>query len=130
MARRTIVVVGGYGSGVSAAATAREIDEDARIVLVDPAAEASSAVAAVPYAISGEAVSVAALARSRPEALATLYGIEVRAAEGPLRIDSGARVLHGVGGKLEYTALVHAMGAETSPDPRLPAAANVQRLRT
>jgi NADPH-dependent 2,4-dienoyl-CoA reductase/sulfur reductase-like enzyme/rhodanese-related sulfurtransferase len=130
MARRTIVVVGGYGSGVSAAATARETDEDARIVLVDPAAEASSAVAAVPYAISGEAVSVAALARSRPEALATLYGIEVRAAEGALRIDAGARVLRLGDEKLEYTALVHALGAETTPDPRLPAAANVQRLRT
>jgi NADPH-dependent 2,4-dienoyl-CoA reductase/sulfur reductase-like enzyme/rhodanese-related sulfurtransferase len=130
MSRRTIVVVGGYGSGVSAAATAREIDEYARIVLVDPGAEASSAVAAVPYAISGEAVSVAALARSRPEALATLYGIEVRATRGPLRIDPAARTLHLGDGAMEYTALVHAMGAETTPDPRIPAAANVQRLRT
>ena len=130
MARRTIVVVGGYGSGVSAAATAREIDEDARIVLVDPAAEASTAVAAVPYAISGEAVSVAALARSRPEALATLYGIEVRPAGGALRVEPGARALHFGGERLEYTALVHAMGAETTPDARVPAAANVQRLRT
>ena len=130
MARRVIVVIGGYGSGVTAATAAREIDEDARIVLVDPGGEASSAVAGVPHAISGEAVSVTALSRSRPESLAALYGIEFRAAKGKLRLDSGARVLRLPDGALEYTALVHALGAETTPDPVLPAAENVQRLRT
>lgn len=131
MARRTIVVLGGYGSGVSAATAAREIDDEARIVLVDPGGEASSAVAAVPYAISGETASVSALSRGRPDALAARYGIEMRpVSAAALRIDPGARRLHLEGETLEYTALVHALGAETTPEPKVPAAANVHRLRT
>ena len=130
MARRTIVVLGGYGSGVSAATAARETDEEARIILVDPGGEASSTVAAVPYAISGETASVSALSRGRPEALSDSHGIEMRAANGAIRIDPGARRLHLADGALEYTALVHALGAETTPDPKVPAAANVHRLRT
>src|SRR5689334_12196368 len=121
MARRTIVVLGGYGSGVSAASAAREIDEEARIVLVDPGGEASSAVAGVPHAISGEAVSVTALERSRPEALADFYRVEIKPAAGKIRLDPGARVLRLEEGAIEYTALVHALGAETTPDPVLPA---------
>src|SRR5687767_11881152 len=117
MARRTIVVLGGFGSGVSAATAARETDDEARIVLVDPGGEASSAVAAVPYAISGETASVSALSRGRPDALAARYGIEMQPARGAIRIDHGARRLHLEGGALEYTVLVHALGAETMPDP-------------
>lgn len=130
MARRTIVVLGGYGSGVTAATAARETDEEARIVLVDPGGEASSTVAAVPYAISGETASVSALSRGRPDALAASHGIEMRPARGAIRIDPGTRRLHLEGEALEYTVLVHALGAETTPDPKLPAAANVHRLRT
>jgi NADPH-dependent 2,4-dienoyl-CoA reductase/sulfur reductase-like enzyme/rhodanese-related sulfurtransferase len=130
MARRTVVVLGGYGSGVSAATAAREMDDDARIVLVDPGGEASSAVAAVPYAISGETASVSALARGRPEALAASHGIEMRPGRGAIRIDPGARRVQLEDGALEYTALVHALGAETTPDPKVPVAANVHRLRT
>ena len=54
----------------------------------------------------------------------------MRPARGAIRIDAGARRLHLADGPLEYTALVHALGAETMPDPKLPAAANVFRLRT
>jgi NADPH-dependent 2,4-dienoyl-CoA reductase/sulfur reductase-like enzyme/rhodanese-related sulfurtransferase len=130
MARKTIVVLGGYGSGVTAATAARENDEEARIVLVDPGGEASSTVATAPYAISGETASVNALSRGRPEALAASHGIELRAAVGANRIDAGSRRLHLADGVIEYTALVHALGAETTPDPKLPTAENVQRLRT
>jgi NADPH-dependent 2,4-dienoyl-CoA reductase/sulfur reductase-like enzyme/rhodanese-related sulfurtransferase len=130
MARRTVVVLGGYGSGVTAATAAREFDEEARIVLVDPGGEASSTVAAVPYAISGELASVTALSRGRPDALQASHGIETRPAPGPIRIDAGARRLHLEGGALDYTVLVHALGAETTADPKVPAAANVRRLRT
>ena len=130
MSRRTIVVLGGYGSGVTAATAAREIDEEARIVLVDPGGEGSSTVAAVPYAISGETASANALSRGRPEALTASHGIEMRPATGPIRIDAAARRLHLSDGPLEYTALVHALGAETTPDPKVPSAANVHRLRT
>ena len=130
MARRTIVVLGGYGSGVTAATAAREIDEEARIVLVDPGGEASSTVAAVPYAISGELASVKALSRGRPEALQASHGIETRPAPGAIRIDPGPRRLHLNDGPLEYTVLVHALGAETTPDARLPFGTNVLRLRT
>ena len=130
MGKRTILVLGGYGSGVTAATAAREIDEEARIVLVDPGGEASSTVAAVPYAISGETASVSALSRGRPEALAASHGIEMRPAPGTIRIDAGARKLHLDGEALDYTALVHALGAETAPDAKVPAATNVHRLRT
>jgi len=130
MARQTIVVLGGNGSGVSAATAARELDDEARIVLVDPGGEATSTVAAVPYAISGETASDSTLSRGRPVALSASHGIEMRAAQGPIRIDVAARRLHLADGALEYTALVHALGAETTPDPRVPAAANVHRLRT
>jgi NADPH-dependent 2,4-dienoyl-CoA reductase/sulfur reductase-like enzyme/rhodanese-related sulfurtransferase len=130
MAKRTIVVLGGSGSGVSAATAARETDEDARIVLVDPGDEASSTVPGVPYAISGETATPTALSRGRATPLSESHGIEMRAAPGALRIDAANRRLHLDGGPIEYTALVHALGAETTPDPRIPAAANVQRLRT
>jgi NADPH-dependent 2,4-dienoyl-CoA reductase/sulfur reductase-like enzyme/rhodanese-related sulfurtransferase len=130
MARRTIVVLGGYGSGVTAATAARELDEEARIVLVDPGGESSSTVAAVPYAISGELASMSALTRGRPDRLQASHGIESRSVKGPIRIDVGGRRLVFEGGPLEYTVLVHALGAQTTSDPKVPAAANVQRLRT
>lgn len=130
MARRTIVVLGGYGSGVTAATAAREFDEEARIVLVDPGAESSGTVAAVPYAISGETAVANALSRGRPDALSASHGIELRPAGGAIRIDASARRLYLEGGALDYTALVHALGAETTPDPKVPAASNVLRLRT
>jgi len=130
MARRTIVVLGGYGSGVTAATAAREIDEEARIVLVDPGAESSGTVAAVPYAISGETATPTALSRGRPEVLTATHGIEMRASPGAIRIDASAKRIHLADGALDYTALVHALGAETTPDPKVPAASNVHRLRT
>lgn len=127
--RRTIVILGGAGGGPAAAARARETDEAARIVVVDPGDEASCAVPGVPYAISGEAVRPEAVLRGGAQALVDLYGIEVVRAAA-VRLDAAARTLHLDGSAIEYTAFIHALGAETVPSPALPRAGNVARLRT
>jgi NADPH-dependent 2,4-dienoyl-CoA reductase/sulfur reductase-like enzyme/rhodanese-related sulfurtransferase len=131
MSRRTIVVVGGALGGPAAAARAREVDEQARIVLVERSAHVSYASAGLAYAISGEAVSSDALFREDADFFWDVHRIEVRTRVTAEAIDPAARTVRLTDGPLEYTALIYAAGVEAAaPRPEMKGAANVVGFRT
>ncbi len=134
MPRRTIVVLGGALSGPTAAARARETDEHARIVLVTRDARVAYAAAGIPFHLSGEVKSLAALDRERARFFETVYGIEVLTKTQVHALDPVRKsvALEGPAGRssLGYDALVFALGARMKPmSPKLQGT-NVNSLRT
>lgn len=122
MARRSIVVVGGSVAAATAAIRARELDGDARIVLLDPADDDRHA-AGLPYWLSGEAVSLEVVRRRRADSLWDVHRIEVRAGVAATGLDpAGRRVLSG-SEAFEYTSLVYAADAR----PTVPAGLGADR---
>src|SRR5438128_2393095 len=87
MARRTVVILGGALSGPTAAARARETDEHARIVLITRDARVAYAASGIPFHLSGEVKSVAALDRERAGFFHDVYGIEVLTQTSALALD-------------------------------------------
>jgi NADPH-dependent 2,4-dienoyl-CoA reductase/sulfur reductase-like enzyme/rhodanese-related sulfurtransferase len=111
MARRSIVVVGGSVAGAAAAMRARELDGDARIVLVERAEDADRLTPGLPYWLSREAVSLQAV-RGRPaESFWDVHRIEVRAVSDVSGLDAAARRVRVGDETLEYTSLVYAADA-------------------
>lgn len=129
MSRRTIVVLGGGPAGTAAARRAREVDTEARIVLVERAPRLQPDPAALVWMLAGDAT----LADDDPgRRLADEHGVEVRtgveaAALAPQRHAVTLRD-HGRDEVLAYDALVVALGAEVrSPGFR---AHNVRTMRS
>ena len=132
MPARTIVVVGGALAGPAAAARAREIDEKARIVLLERSKAVSYAVCGLAYHVSREVPSLDDLDRERAAFFRDVYRVEVRTGVEIGRIDPRAREVRIKGSQLRYDALVFALGAESVvPEiDGLAGATNVFRFRT
>ena len=130
MKKRTIVILGGAQSGPTAAARARELDESARIVLVERANDVSYAVAGLAYHLSGEVPRLEELNREKAEMFRDVYGIEVRTGTAVTGIDAKRRSVALGDEVLEYTALIHALGAESIVPDALAGAGNVVCFRT
>lgn len=130
MAQRTIVVVGGALAGPTAAARAREVDEHARIVLLERAGSVSYAVAGLAYHLSGEVEDVAALDRERAAFFRDVYAVEVRTGVGVSRIDARGRAVElATGERLRWDALVVSTGVGSVVPPVLEGARNVTTFR-
>jgi NADPH-dependent 2,4-dienoyl-CoA reductase/sulfur reductase-like enzyme/rhodanese-related sulfurtransferase len=133
MPGRTIVIVGGALSGPTAAARAREIDETARIVLLERSKAVSYAVCGLAYHVSREVQSLDELDRERAAFFRDVYRVEVRTGVEVTRIDAPERTVRiKKGSPLRYDALVFALGAE-SVVPEIDGfagATNVFRFRT
>ncbi|MFT3841723.1 MAG: FAD-dependent oxidoreductase [Myxococcaceae bacterium] len=134
MAKRTVVILGGALSGPTAAARARETDEQARIVLISKDARVAYAASGIPFHLSGEVKSVAALDRERAEFFRDVYGIEVMTRTAVKSIDAVRKSIaleaEGKASTLGYDALVFALGARMKPmSPKLEGT-NVNSLRT
>jgi NADPH-dependent 2,4-dienoyl-CoA reductase/sulfur reductase-like enzyme len=128
--QRTIVIVGGAQSGPTAAARARETDENARIVLVERAEAVSYAAAGLAYHLSGEVPAIADLNRETADLFRDFYGIEVMTGLEVTRIDAKRRQVELEGESLQYDSLIYALGADSIvPDP-VAGAKNVFRFRT
>jgi len=132
MAARTVVIVGGAVSGPTAAARARELDEAARIVLLERSRDVSYAACGLAYHLSGEAPSLDALNRERADFFWDVYRVDVRTGVSALAIDAEAHAVRLKGEALRYSALVYAAGAESVVPkvPNLAGASNVFRFRT
>jgi len=128
--QRTIVVLGGAQSGPTAAARAREIDESARIVLIESASEVSYAAAGLAHHLSGEVPSLADLNRETATLFRDVYGIEVRTGVAVTRIDAKRRTVELGSEQLAWDALVYALGADSIVPEPLAGAPNVFRFRT
>ena len=125
MARRRIVVLGGAISGPTAAARARETDEQADIVLVERSRDVSYAACALAYHASGEVPALDALNRERAEFFWDVYRVQVRTGTAVTAIDASAREVAVKGGRLPYDSLVYALGA----DSVLPSLAGLEGAR-
>ncbi len=132
MAKRTILVVGGAHSGPTAAARARETDENARIVLIERGPHVSFARSGPAYHLSGEAPAIEALNRERVEYVREVYRVEVFTGRSAVKLESRRKLLQVDGESLPYSSIVWATGIE----PVIPAikefadARNVFRFRT
>ena len=128
--RKTIVVIGGALSGPTAAARARELDEDARIVLIEKERDISYAVGGVGYYLSGEVESLEALNGERAEYFEDVYRLEVLSRTKVTEIDAVHRRVALRGDTLGYDSLVFAAGAESIVPKEIGKGRNVMRLRT
>lgn len=111
-----LVVVGGVAGGMSCAARARRLDEQAEIVVLEAGPYVSYANCGLPYFVSGEIADEASLLVQTPESLAASLNLDVRVQSAAAAIDPVAKTVtvHGPSGEyqLSYDALVLSPGAE------------------
>lgn len=130
-----LVVVGGVAGGMSAAARARRLDENAHIVVFEQSPYVSFANCGLPYYVGGEIEDEEALLVQTPESLRETLNIDVRVNHCVTAIDPVAKTVTAVHGGEEttesYDKLVLAPGA-MAVKPSLPGldSPRVQTLRT
>ena len=116
-----IVIVGGVAGGMSAAARARRLDEDAEIVVLEQGAYVSFANCGLPYHLSGEIAQREALLLHTPASLAASLNLDVRTGHRVTGIDSQAQkvTIQSKDGtyRLPYDALLLSPGAVAVTPP-------------
>ena len=116
-----IVIVGGVAGGMSAAARARRLSEDAEIVVLERGEHVSFANCGLPYHLGEEITDRSALLLHTPESLAATLDLDVRTRHEVTRIDPAARTLTMRSPEgtttMPYDALVLATGAKTVRPP-------------
>lgn len=130
-----IVIVGGVGGGMSCAARARRLMEDAEIIVLEKNADVSVATCGFPYYLSGEIADDRALRVQTSASLKVALNLDVRVGHEAVEVDAQerrVRVKSEAGESwLDYDALVLAVGAEAVPlglgEAQLP---NVHTLRS
>ncbi|WP_024285734.1 FAD-dependent oxidoreductase [Cellulomonas sp. KRMCY2] len=116
-----IVIVGGVAGGMSAAARARRLAEDAQIVVLERGEFVSFANCGLPYHLGEEITDRSALLVQTPESLAAALALDVRTGHEVTSIDRVARTVtvRSAGGTevISYDALVLAPGATAIRPP-------------
>ncbi|NNU26745.1 FAD-dependent oxidoreductase [Isoptericola sediminis] len=116
-----IVIVGGVGGGMSAAARARRLDESAEIVVLDRSEHVSWASCGLPYHVGGEIAEADELLVQTPEKLRAALDLDVRTRHDVVGLDPEARrltVLTDDGtDTVDYDALVLSPGAKAVRPP-------------
>ncbi|QEE60543.1 pyridine nucleotide-disulfide oxidoreductase [Salinibacterium sp. dk2585] len=135
MSQQRIVIVGGVAGGMSCAARARRLDENAEIVVLERGDEVSFANCGLPYYVGGEIESRDALLVQTPESLRAALGLDVRVRHDVIALDTEARQVtvrtaEGTS-TIDYDALVLSPGARAVRPP-LPGldSPRVRTLRT
>ena len=111
-----IVVVGGVAGGMSCAARARRLDEDAEIIVLERGEHVSFANCGLPYYVGGEIQKRQSLLVQTPESLRAALNLDVRTGHDVVGLDTDAktvtvRTADGVG-TVGYDALVLAPGTQ------------------
>lgn len=131
---KTIIIVGGALAGPTAAARAREIDEKARIILLERNTRVSYALAGLSLHLSGEVKSLEDLNREREDFFAQVYNVEVRTRTEVTAIYPKKKTIDiaSAGGNetLSYDALIYATGAASIHPLGAKDAANFRYFRT
>ncbi len=116
-----IVIVGGVAGGMSAAARARRLSEDAEIVVVEKDDYVSFANCGLPYHVGNEIPNRADLLVQTPQSLRAALALDVRTGTEAVAIDREAQRLRVVDANGEYTldydALVLSPGARAIRPP-------------
>lgn len=138
--RRTIIIVGAALAGPTAAARAREIDENAEIILLERNTRVSYAMSGLALHLSGEVGSLEDLNRERNDFFKNVYDIDVRTETEVIAIDAKKKQVliqrHGQATTLDYDALIFAAGAASVKPVGVPdvgsgkAPANLHYFRT
>jgi NADPH-dependent 2,4-dienoyl-CoA reductase/sulfur reductase-like enzyme/rhodanese-related sulfurtransferase len=89
-----IVIVGGVAGGASAAARARRLGEDARIVVFERGPDVSFANCGLPYYVGGEIAERDKLLVATPDRLRSRYALDVRTRTSVQSIDREAKTVH------------------------------------
>ncbi len=89
----TILVVGGVAGGASAAARARRMNENARIIIFERDSYVSFANCGLPYYLGGEITDRDALLIAKPSLFKRRFDIEVRTRHEVTAIDRAARTV-------------------------------------
>jgi NADPH-dependent 2,4-dienoyl-CoA reductase/sulfur reductase-like enzyme/rhodanese-related sulfurtransferase len=117
-----VVVVGGVAGGMSFAARARRLAEDAQIVVLERDAYVSYANCGLPYHLAGEIPERDALLLHTPASLAASLALDVRTGHEVLSVDTEARSVRvrerGTG--REYTESYDALVLSTGASPIVP----------
>lgn len=116
-----LVIVGGTAAGMSCAARARRLDEQAEIVVFERQHYVSSASCGLPYFVGDEITDPAALTVQTPESLRESLALDVRVDHEVVALDPSRKqitVLSAAGSEVVvYDALLLAPGAEASRPP-------------
>lgn len=116
-----IVIVGGVAAGMSAAARARRLDEQAEIIVFERGAHVSFANCGLPYYVGGEIAEREQLLLHTPESLRAALNLDVRVGHEVVALDGAAKqvrvVVDGVETTLAYDALILAPGAIAARPP-------------
>ncbi|WP_256329368.1 FAD-dependent oxidoreductase [Actinomyces ruminicola] len=118
---RRLVVVGGVAGGMSCAARARRLSEDAEIIVLDRGRHVSFANCGLPYYVGGEIENQDDLLVQTPERLRAWLNLDVRTGHDVTGIDPEAQevIVRTAAGeqRLGYDALVLAPGAKAARPP-------------
>jgi NADPH-dependent 2,4-dienoyl-CoA reductase/sulfur reductase-like enzyme len=113
-----LLVIGGDGAGMSAAAEARRADPEREIVVLERGSEVAYSSCGIPYLIAGEVGEAEDLVHHDPEYFRRERRIDVRTGAEAVAIDPTAReVTTADGGRIGYGALVVATGARPVRPP-------------
>ena len=91
--RKRILVVGGVAGGMSFAARARRLDENAEIIVFERGAHPSFANCGLPYYVSGEIENESSLLVQTPASLRAALDLDVRVGHDVVGIDTERRII-------------------------------------
>lgn len=118
---KRIVIVGGVAGGMSCAARARRLDEDAEITVLEAGPYVSFANCGLPYFVSGEITKESALLVQTPQSLKSSLNLDVRPLNRVTAISPEAQTVTVSGPEgdyeLAYDALVLSPGADAFRPP-------------
>ena len=87
---KNIVIVGGVAAGMSAAARARRLDEQANIIVLERGEHVSFANCGLPYFVGGEIADRESLLLHSPESLRAALDLDVRVNHEVVGVDAAA----------------------------------------
>ena len=119
----TIIIVGGLSAGPSAAAKARRVNENAKILLFEKTEYISYATCGIPYSLSGKIKKRDKLLVVKPELLRERFKIDVHLNEPVLDILPNEHKIITPQREYNYTKLIYAAGAS----PFVPPISNLEQ---
>lgn len=132
--KKRIVIIGAALAGPTAAARAREIDENAEIVLLERNTRVSYAMTGLALHLSNEVKSLEDLNREREDFFRSAYNIDVRTRTEVIELNAKKKILtlKDANGEsqLTYDRLIFAAGASSVHPLGLKDAANFRFFRT
>ena len=120
---KKIVIVGGVAGGMSAAARARRLDEEARIIVIERTGYVSFANCGLPYFLGGDISNYDDLILQTPESLAARFRLEVKVSHEVRSIDRAERSISGLNLQtqepftFDYDELILSVGAQPIRPP-------------